>query len=39
LVSRYLGLSEQETLRSWTVMATLVGVTGLVMASILSMVL
>lgn len=28
LVSRYLGLTERDTLRSWTVMATLVGVTG-----------
>jgi len=28
LVSRYLGLSERDTLRSWTVMEILVGVTG-----------
>jgi H+/gluconate symporter-like permease len=28
LVSRYLGLSERDTLRTWTVVSTLVGVTG-----------
>ncbi len=39
LVSRYLGLSEQETLRSWTLMTTLVGLTGLAVALTLSAVL
>lgn len=39
LVSRYLGLSEQETLRSWTVLTTVVGVTGFAVALCLSRVL
>lgn len=30
LVSRFLGMDEQQTLRSWTVMATVVGLVGLV---------
>jgi gluconate transporter len=29
LVSRYLGMDEQQTLRSWTVMETLIGLVGL----------
>jgi len=29
LVSRYLGMDEQQTLRAWTVMETLVGLIGL----------
>ncbi len=37
LVSRYLGLNESETLRSWTVMVTLVGLTGLVCALLISL--
>lgn len=37
LVSRYLGLSEKDTLRSWTVMETLIGVTGLAGALLLSL--
>jgi Gnt-I system low-affinity gluconate transporter len=36
LVSRYLGMSEKETLRVWTVMATLVGLTGFGVALALS---
>ena len=28
LVSRYLGMSEKQTLRVWTVMETIVGLTG-----------
>ena len=32
LVSQYLGLSEKQTFRSWTVMTMLVGMTGLVSA-------
>lgn len=36
LVSRYLGLSERQTLQSWSAMTALVGLTGLVMSSILS---
>lgn len=31
LVSRYLHLSERDTLKSWTVMETIIGVTGLVL--------
>jgi gluconate transporter len=30
LVNRYLGLSEAETLRSWTVVSTIVGITGFI---------
>ncbi|MEM8930639.1 MAG: gluconate:H+ symporter [Acidobacteriota bacterium] len=36
LVSRYLGLTEQQTLRSWTVMTVLVGSTGFLAAAMLS---
>ena len=32
LVNRYLGLSEKETLQSWTVMETIISVTGFVLA-------
>jgi gluconate transporter len=38
LVSRYLGMDEQQTLRSWTVMETLVGLVGLVVVLALSLV-
>lgn len=37
LVSRYLGLTESQTLRSWTISATLVGLTGLSMTLALSL--
>ena len=37
LVSRYLGLSESQTLRSWTVTSTLVGMIGLASTLILSL--
>lgn len=37
LVSRYLGLSEAQTLRSWTVTSTLVGLTGLAVTLALSL--
>ncbi|MFN4023907.1 MAG: GntP family permease [Hyphomonas sp.] len=37
LVSRYLGLTEAQTLKSWTVTATLVGLTGLAMTLLLSL--
>ncbi|MDX1644110.1 MAG: gluconate:H+ symporter [Thermoanaerobaculia bacterium] len=36
LVGRFLGMSETETLRVWTVMETLVGLTGLAMVLVLS---
>jgi Gnt-I system low-affinity gluconate transporter len=36
LVSRYLGLTEAQTLRSWTVSTTLIGVTGFAVACLLS---
>ena len=39
LVSRYLGLDTRDTLRIWTVTTALVGVTGLLGASLLAMVL
>jgi H+/gluconate symporter-like permease len=36
LVSRFLGMSEAETLRSWTVMVTLVGLVGFAVALVFS---
>lgn len=36
LVSRYLGLTEAQTLRSWTVSTTLIGVTGFAVCCLLS---
>ena len=39
LVGRYLGMSEQQTLKVWTVMATLVGATGLAVVLIVSLLL
>lgn len=36
LVSRYLGLSEQNTFRSWTVLTTLISLSGLLMILLLS---
>jgi Gnt-I system low-affinity gluconate transporter len=38
LVSRYLNLSVSETLRSWTVISTLVGTTGFLVALVLSLI-
>ena len=38
LVNRYLGQTEAETLRSWTVSSTIVGLTGFVMACLMSLV-
>lgn len=38
LVSRYLNLSVSETLKSWTVISTLVGTTGFLVALLLSLV-
>lgn len=35
LVSRYFGLNEKDTLRSWTVMETIIGFTGLAVALLL----
>ncbi|SFC11723.1 Gnt-I system low-affinity gluconate transporter [Alkalibacterium subtropicum] len=35
LVSRYFGLDEKDTLKSWTVMETIIGFTGLAMAMLL----
>lgn len=37
LVSRYLDLSEADTLRVWTVLETILGVSGLVMVLLLSL--
>lgn len=37
LVNRYLGLSEKETLQSWTVMETIISVTGFLLAAGLSL--
>ena len=36
LVNKYLGLTEQQTLKSWTVMETIISITGFVMALILA---
>jgi len=36
LVSRYLGLSEKDTLRSWTVMETIIGVVGFLVVFVIS---
>ncbi len=36
LVSRYMGMTEKETLQSWTVVASIVGLVGLVVVLILS---
>lgn len=38
LVNRYLGQTEAETLKSWTVASTVVGLTGFVMACLLSLI-
>ena len=35
LANRYLGLSEKQTLQTWTVMETIIGTTGGVMAMII----
>ena len=37
LVNRYFGLTEADTLKSWTVMETIIGVVGIVMVLILSL--
>ncbi|WFF40500.1 gluconate transporter [Salinicola endophyticus] len=37
LVNRYFGLTEAQTLKSWTVMETIIGLTGLVMALIVGL--
>lgn len=37
LVNRYFGMSEKDTLRSWTMMATIVAVMGLLMSLFLSL--
>lgn len=36
IVSKYLGMNEKQTLRSWTVMESIIAVTGLILALILS---
>ncbi len=38
LVSRYLGMTEKQTFRVWTVMETIVGVTGFAVVLVLSLV-
>ena len=37
LVNRYLGMSEKDTLKSWTIMETLIGVVGITVVLILSL--
>jgi gluconate transporter len=37
LVSRYLGMSEKQTLRVWTIMETIVGLTGFAVVLVLSL--
>jgi H+/gluconate symporter-like permease len=36
MISRYLGMTEKETLRTWTVISTAVSVTGFAFALIIS---
>jgi Gnt-I system low-affinity gluconate transporter len=36
LVSKYLGLNEKETFKSWTVMTTILSLVGFITVSILS---
>jgi len=37
LVNKYLGMTEKQTLRSWTMMETIISVTGFIMALLLSL--
>lgn len=37
LVSKYLGLTEKQTFKSWTIMTTLIAVTGFISVSIISL--
>ena len=39
LIKEFLGLTEAQTLQSWTVMTTIVGVVGLLAASVVSLVI
>ena len=36
IVSKYLGMDEKQTLQSWTIMETIVSVSGLILASLIS---
>ena len=38
LVNKYLGITEKQTFRSWTVMTTLLAVVGFIMVSLISLV-
>ena len=37
LVSKYLGMNEKQTLQSWTVMETIISVSGLILSLIVSL--
>ena len=37
LVNRFLGLSEADTLKTWTLMETIIGVTGFAVALVISL--
>ncbi len=37
LVNRYFGMDEKDTLRSWTVMETIIGIVGIAVVLILSL--
>lgn len=39
LINRYLGMTEKDTFRSWTVVSSVIGLTGLTMALLLSFIL
>ncbi|HIN26847.1 MAG TPA: hypothetical protein EYM74_05985, partial [Candidatus Marinimicrobia bacterium] len=39
LVNRYFGLTERQTLQSWTILTVILGLTGFLIALILSMVI
>ena len=38
LVSRYLGLTETQTLKTWTVMTTIIGVSGFLIACLIALI-
>ncbi|MEL6812683.1 MAG: gluconate transporter, partial [Bacteroidota bacterium] len=38
LVSKYLGMTEKQTFRSWTIMTTLLALVGIITVSLLSLV-
>jgi Gnt-I system low-affinity gluconate transporter len=39
IVSKYLGMNEKQTLQSWTVMETIIAVSGLIFTLLLSLII